>query len=122
MKKVYFLFVILLNSCLLLQGSPRPTANDWEKGDPGPKPNQIEAQKEIKEYMKTRLKDPYSAKYKFNALTKDYTANGNVISWGWAIYADFNTKNSYGAYTGLRRCRFFFQDKTLMETRCENNY
>lgn len=75
---------------------------DWSNVDPGPKPDQTEAQQLAEAAIRSTLKDPDSGQFKnWSSLYKSY---GGVLQNEpvWAICVDVNGKNSYGGYNGFK--------------------
>lgn len=75
-------------------------------------PPQVDVIK-IQVNMASYLKDPYSAQINFGApyhayLKKPLIAGGGMAWYGWAVDANINAKNSFGAYTGFRPYHVMF--------------
>lgn len=97
----YLLLVLLLGACVTPQtGQTVITA--------GPQPSEAQSITAIKKYLERELKDPDSLK-QFRV-----TSGPEQISWyrglvhgggnaqGWLYCFEYNAKNSYGAYTGVK--------------------
>lgn len=100
---VLFLLLISLGGCF---AKPSPGT------DYGPEPVNYEDQ--VKAFFESRLKDPYSAHYRFGGrAVKGYcnqglAYGGNIAWFGWAVPVQINAKNSFGAYTGFSTHWVFF--------------
>ena len=75
---------------------------------PGPEPSRGEAERVVKELLRVTLKDPDSVKtFTLSSVnqTRYYTGllGGNYWEGGWRVCFEYNAKNSYGAYVGLKR-------------------
>lgn len=61
-------------------------------------------QEQIKAYMATRLKDPYSAVYTFTPARRGFWQDGLIYGgkkhFGYIEVIGVNAKNSFGGYTG----------------------
>ena len=79
-----------------------------ENAQYSPLPNDYQAR--IKDFMEGRLKDPYSAVYRFDTPRKGYWQNGLLYGgqkhFGFIVPVGINGKNSYGGYTGEQQ--FYF--------------
>jgi len=67
--------------------------------------------------MQTVLKDPESARYRFEeAPAKAYTDayNRQALRYCYLVYAQINSKNSYGGYTGEHRHAFYIRDGLVL--------
>ena len=65
--------------------------------------------------MKRRLKDPYSAKFKFSdQLYKGFIVGKTKTEYGWFLDTYVNAKNSYGAYTGYKQHRALFRNGEMV--------
>ena len=68
----------------------------------------------IKSYMDSRLKDPYSATYRFNepqcGFSQDGFVHGGQKHFGHIVPTLINAKNSYGGFTGGKSHYFFFAE------------
>lgn len=99
MKK---LFVIILSFCLF-GCMATPSANDLANANFGNKP--INYEENIKNKIGSKLKDPFSAQYKFGEPRKGYFQEGIsdnfLLRYGWIIPVQVNAKNSFGAYVGF---------------------
>jgi len=96
---------MLLSSCASLSpvgsGFYKPTEEEKASADYGPFPENY--QELVKQYMQTQLKDPESARYRFEM--KPYKGNTSAKSkekvvYCWKVATYINAKNSYGGYTG----------------------
>lgn len=86
--------------------------------DPGPPPVNYRAA--IEEQMRVTLKDPYSVRdFRLGRPQKmskwvGIAFGGNSYYWG--VCAEYNAKNSYGAYVGLRRYIFKFSGENVVNS------
>ena len=118
MKKIIFGIIILtlLNGCGLGFNMVKKTAmQNATYDDYGSKPPKNHREIE-KDYIRSFLKDPYSAKFHFNehsdyskmdALPKNYFSSEPVLVWRTIIQC--NAKNSYGGYTGYKLHYFWWK-------------
>jgi hypothetical protein len=72
----------------------------------------------VKAYFEEILKDPESARYKFDTPERAYRragwANRGRVAWqGYVIPVNVNAKNSYGGYTGYKRYFALMRDGRL---------
>ena len=108
LKKIVFcLAVLVLAGC-----ASAPTQSQFESADFGVQP--IEYEKTIKTYYESRLKDPFSAQYKFTHKPKKFYINDlkrNIF--GWKVCATINAKNSYGGYIGWKTEMFMFRGEKI---------
>lgn len=97
----------------------RPSAEQIEQADIGPRPDDRVLEVTIKAWLDSRLKDPESARYTFLPVEKGcYRKRGMFGSGGeyqvaWVKAMDVNAKNSYGGYTGRKMYVFYFVDGKL---------
>lgn len=81
-----------------------PTGQLQTLADAGPAP--ADPQKVIAEVLRTRLKDPDSARVQLTkppravVFAKTAATNGGA---GWELCPEVNARNGYGAYTGYKR-------------------
>ncbi len=91
-----FLALTAFASCTVI--TPHERAN--APIDPLPK----DYQAQIKNFEVGRLKDPYSAVYRFGTPQRGYWQDGLVHGggkhFGYIVPVGINAKNSYGGYTG----------------------
>lgn len=78
----------------------------------------------IEQYLRVTLKDPYSIRdFDVGLPMLDHCAIGIYGSyWGWRVRAEFNAKNSYGAYIGRRTYFYWFQGEQLKGVSDAPNY
>ena len=102
--------MMLVALCGCATTTSRPTTDAEAQAIAGPMPDQIEAEKFIFENIKSRLKDPDSIKqFRISMgpifVNKDVWMGlingGNRRVIGWLYCAEYNAKNSYGAYGGV---------------------
>ena len=101
---------------LLLVGCvPPPTLEEMKNADYGTKIKQQDAEDWAKRWMDSRLKDPYSAKYRFDLLHQGFIQfsqiSGGKVEFGYGLNLQVNAKNSFGAYTGYKRYYLLFKNK-----------
>jgi starvation-inducible outer membrane lipoprotein len=70
----------------------------------GPAPANYKEQ--VKQYIQRTLFDPYSIRGA--AITQPFPKSYGFSNI-WAVCVEMNAKNRYGAYTGLQRMGFYFQ-------------
>lgn len=122
LPRFYFL---TLNTVVLLifcgcAGTP-PTIDEFTKADYGEKPDKSTYELKVKTYFEGCLKDPESAKYKFEKPIKGWygktlsnLAGPRKIDYGWIVLVRVNAKNSYGGYTGYKSYNCLFRGKELL--------
>jgi hypothetical protein len=81
--------------------------------------SQEDAQARAASFMKTYLKDPFSAQYDWTSVKRAWihmqpTAFKPRI-YGYALEGLINSKNSYGGYVGFTPFRFFFRNGALIQ-------
>ena len=79
----------------------KPSEAEKASADYGKYPDNFE--KIIKERMQTVLKDPESARYRFDSPPKKSNTvakNRQDMQYCWIVFFFVNAKNSYGGYTG----------------------
>jgi hypothetical protein len=75
----------------------------------------------IRGCMTSRLKDPYTAVYRFgtphHGMVQDGWAVGGRKHFGWIVPTWINAKNGFGGYAGEQAyVMFFFDDKLIDAT------
>jgi hypothetical protein len=79
-----------------------PTSEEMASADFGTCPENYQAM--VQNFMSSRLKDPYSAVYRFteprHGFLREGAIQGNKLHFGWFVQVGINAKNSYGGYTG----------------------
>lgn len=82
------------------------------KLDFGKPPNLKKESKRIIAYVRSKLKDPYSAKIEMNTYTpvRAYITLWEKLEAGWVATVSVNAKNSYGAYTGTEYWKVFLSE------------
>lgn len=103
MKYVIALAALLLGGCV-----SAPTSEEMNSADFGPPPKDYEAT--VREHLSQTLKDPYSYDLKFLfEPRKDWSGLGARKQFGYAVCANLNAKNSFGAYTGFKLTYFLIR-------------
>jgi hypothetical protein len=69
----------------------------------------------VKAYYQTRLKDPYSAQYRFTEPYQGYLratpiVGGKPTKFGYIVEVYVNAKNSFGGYVGEELERLFIRN------------
>lgn len=106
MKKALLLLAIVFSvGCGLVQPTPQEIATAYY----GPYPSNY--QDIIKEHMKYKLFDPYSAVFEFpNQPARAWMVPmGNKV-YGWAVVCLINGKNRMGGYVGFQEHQFLLRD------------
>jgi hypothetical protein len=87
----------------------------------GAPPDKYEAA--INEWLRLSLKDPDSVKsLKISPPMKGWSFEAGALlvnerkDWGWVCFVEYNAKNSYGGYVGLKSYRYFFKDGAIKAT------
>ena len=98
---------------------PEPTSDQQAAAYYGAKPlGKDDAQNKmiIEAAIKARLKDPYSAKFRFREPYRGWIKQAKPCKIGYGYLYDVyvNAKNSYGGYTGEKRYTYLFQDGMLI--------
>jgi hypothetical protein len=76
-------------------------------------------EEKIKAYFDARLKDPYSAHYRFGVPHKGYTYLHGTLraaDFGYLVNVYINAKNSFGGYTGEELHIAFIKNDQVWET------
>jgi hypothetical protein len=105
--KIVFGLLLFLVSCV---ATPRYTNT---RADVGAKPEHYE--QTIREYLRVTLKDPYSVQ-DFSVSEPELTACSIAPGspfYGWRVATQYNAKNSYGAYVGLRQYFYWFHGEQV---------
>lgn len=94
----------------------QPTPDEIATADYGGFPSDY--QQIIKDFMQTRLKDPYSAQYRFDREPhKSYvsasTRERTIFCYRESVH--INAKNSYGGYTGEHDYSFYIRDGEVID-------
>ena len=74
--------------------------------DPGPQPTPAMAEKAARDYLAQSLKDPDSLKqFQLRGVRQQDWQETRRDHWrsGWLVCFDYNAKNSYGGYVGVKR-------------------
>lgn len=105
-KGTLFVLIVFLTGCTGMM-------NINTAVDAGPKPNHY--QETIQLFIQKTLKDPYSL--------RDFNTGQPVLAscsvgiygpfHGWRVPVQYNAKNSFGAYTGLKTYYYWFHGETL---------
>lgn len=109
MKRITIAFLISL--LVIVSGCvTKPTDEQLREADYGSYPSDYETI--IKNYMSTRLKDPYSAQYSFAGMPnmRWVSGLGQPLLFGYGTCATINAKNSYGAYSGASTYFFLIKN------------
>ena len=108
MKHLIVLAAFLLGGCV-----SAPTSEEMSSADYGPSPSNYEAT--VREYLSQNLKDPYSYDLKFLfEPRKDWSGLGARKQFGYAVCANVNAKNSFGAYTGFKLMYFLIRNDQVV--------
>ena len=98
---------VLTISALFLTGCATPNTGE-RVIDAGPRPSEVQATAAVMDYLRGTLKDPDSIK-QFNIRSGPETItwyrgliNGGGNEQAWLICFEYNAKNSYGGYVGLK--------------------
>lgn len=117
MRYSLFIAVLFLQACTVTVHREGPRDLSVIQGDHGLFPEDHE--KLVRDYLSTRLKDPFSAQYQFSEPEEGYLREapikgGEPYIWGYVVYVNVNAKNSYGAYIGWREHRYFIKDNLVL--------
>ena len=118
-KILVFLFAVVLQGCSL----GIPTQEETNAFNYGPQPSEDVYGLFVKEYLKSHLLDPDSAKYGCGPPKKggaracsSYIRKGTESCgayYGYIMLCMVNAKNAYGGYTGSERYYFMLENKPL---------
>ncbi|MCK9224934.1 MAG: hypothetical protein M0Q02_07600 [Candidatus Muirbacterium halophilum] len=97
-----------------------PTATQIAEADYGKVISQEEAENIIKIWYGGDLKDPESAKYKFDKIEKSYLTRkvafkDTTVTYGYIIDFECNAKNSYGGYVGWKAHSYFLRNGNVQK-------
>lgn len=107
----------LLLICLFLASCAAPGRSGFlntnTPDDTGPMPQNYE--QTIQAYLQSALKDPYSMRdFSAGIPVRASCAIGIYGSYhAWRVPAQYNAKNSYGAYVGIRAYYYWFHGERL---------
>ena len=114
--------LLLLSGC----SSVALTHDEVVKADFGQYPENYKSI--VKNWFEELLKDPESARYKFdNKPIKAYTRNppvegGGVVHFGYYVKVKVNAKNSFGGYTGWQEYRLLIRNGKVIDNFIANMY
>lgn len=95
-----------------------PTLEQQAAADYGPPLAQADAEAAAKDFLNSRLKDPFSAVYECGPVEKGFVQAaplvGQKMQFGWLMNCAVNSKNSFGAYTGSKPYQFLFRDGRIV--------
>ena len=121
MNKRIFVSVLL---CIGFVGcaSPRvepvkPSPEEQAAADYGAYPEKYE--QIVKEYMQGKLKDPESARFRFQGKPrKSYNTvyEKSALQYYYTVEADINAKNSYGGYVGEHKYLFHIRNDRVVDS------
>jgi hypothetical protein len=85
------------------------------RNDSGPEPAAAEVDARVRSYLARSLKDPDSLKQfkllrTYRSVWSRGWARGGDAEAGWVACYEYNAKNSYGAYTGLKTEGLIFRN------------
>lgn len=113
MKLIGLLFAgLLLSGCL-----SAPPQKEIANADFGKYPSNYEST--IEHYMRQFLKDPDSVKYEYVIYPRKSWYVGGLLgpsgtSYGYAVCAKINAKNSFGGYTGSKIHYFLIKNDRII--------
>lgn len=99
--------IVLAISALFLTACATPNTGE-RVIDAGPQPSEAQAATAVMDYLRTTLKDPDSIKqFRIRSGPETITWYRGLINGGgneqaWLICFEYNAKNSYGGYVGLK--------------------
>lgn len=117
MKSLFaFVLTISLSGCVSFPNEYAPVPPDITIGPPP-----ADAEAAVRAHMETVLRDPESARYKFEAVHKAYAheplTSGGKFAWaGHRIDFAVNAKNGYGGYTGFQHYIALFSNGRITRT------
>lgn len=112
MKKILF---IIAGVSVIVGCASAPSREQLESGDYGADLSSQECESIVKTHVLSRLKDPDSAKFRFDsACEKGYVSSapllGREAQLGWRQTGFVNAKNSFGGYTGFNKFEALMRD------------
>lgn len=105
----------LLALTLMFGCSSTPSPEEVATANYGPYPENYE---QIKSYMESVLKDPYSVIYRsIEKPEKSWYKQSNFEQpiYGYQTCVTYNAKNSFGAYTGYSTDYFIINDGSIIK-------
>lgn len=107
-KKTISILIIamVMSGCTGTEPAPKKEIKHFNNKQFGATPNISRFQKQIESKIKSKLKDPYSAKIGKCAPYPKKSSIYNVAA-GWSTLCPVNAKNSYGGYTGNKHYNAF---------------
>ena len=107
-KLLIIIFAFCLFGCM-----STPSEKDLATVDFGSKP--VNYEENIKNIIGAKLKDPFSAQYKFGNPRKGYRKGGLTfdIAYGWIVPVQVNAKNSFGGYVGFENLYFMISGELI---------
>ncbi|WP_035345685.1 MULTISPECIES: membrane lipoprotein lipid attachment site-containing protein [Dickeya] len=109
---LFFFMIIMLTGCITKSQAPDPL--QVQLANYGKLPEDYK--QGVKNHFYYRLKDPYSAHYKFFEPYKGYSWVMNVpvdkeqLMFGWIIPVSVNAKNGFGAYAGATKVMMIYSN------------
>ncbi len=105
--------------CLVGCACTRPDQNATNAAHYGGYVSQETGERLAKAYFREILKDPYSAQYRFDRITRgwiqDAPIDGCKTHYGYLLRVGVNAKNSYGGYTGEKPYAFIIRDGGIVK-------
>lgn len=106
MRRITILASVALLTACATAPAPIPTR--------GPMPTPAEAEAAVKRLLLSGLKDPDSLKQfriaePVPTAWRDGLIHGGGAHAGWLVCFEYNAKNSYGGYTGVKRDGYVFR-------------
>ncbi len=88
-----------------------PTREQMVFANYGIKPSQAHAESVAEKVVRSRLKDPESARFSWSPLEQGWFvgARKRTTRFAWRLYGTVNAKNSYGGYAGRTPWCFYFR-------------
>lgn len=113
----YLPWVVLLALVLPVEActAPPPTAAEMAAADFGKAPDMGTIKPLAEEFVRSRLKDPSSAEFRWVVEIPTATwFDGSKRVFCWGTKAMVNAKNSYGGYVGEAMWEFFWRGDRMI--------
>lgn len=95
-----------------------PTEQELANADYGYAISQQEAQRQVRDFLSTRLKDPGSAQYQWGSVYQGWMRHARIhgagVVFGYILNVSINAKNSFGAYNGFKPYEFVFHNGSIL--------
>jgi len=113
MRSKFYITLLILSSLLLSGCATYGPGNNKSFNDMGTPPDTYG--KQVRNYLNKTLKDPYSIKDLNIGEPQFGHCSMGIFGqyYGWRVPVEYNAKNSFGAYTGLKQYYFWFHRELM---------